>query len=636
MRFSTTVFFRRGEERLRERALLFRRGAGSTGQAGPSVSASPRGGASVRLCGGRALRVGGTLAGAGPRLSVPGRCGHVAGGPYRAPLPPSPGAHGPVGGVGPRRGGAFHAGRSSPIRWRDPLCSAWTRGRAWCRAVLLAADLAGPGPGARFAALGGVAAASWAGSLAVLLLILVVASRVRSGTVLLILGLMFGQAVNSLVTVLLHFSSAQRAHGYLAWSFGSFSSTSWPQVATMALGILPALLAGYFLPKPLTALLLGERYARTLGVPVERVRMGLIGVTAFLSGSVTAFWVPSPFWASPRRTSAEDCCAARITGCFCPPASRGRWNGSRGGHALPRAGKCPASSRERRHLAARRTRGGLGRAPAPRRHVMTVPLLELKGLSVGYRGGGRSARGGALFPRAPGGRPSRPRWEKRHRQEHAAAHALPSAAPLGGEMFLRGRPFSEWHRGEFARRVSAVLSEREIAPDMTVFDLVALGRHPHTDWRGHLRRRTGPRWRTALSVLRMSHFRNRSLFELSDGSAEGLYRPCAGPRTGAASPGRAHGLSRPAAQGGDGNPSAGPLPDAAHDRSRGHPRHFLGGAFRGSLWLLADEGTLLEGAPEDLVLSGALDASSRRRRSASTPFSGRFFPSEACASAVLK
>jgi len=161
--------------------------------------------------------------------------------------------------------------------------------------VLLAADLAGPGLGARFAALGGVAAASWAGSLAVLLLILVVASRVRSGTVLLILGLMFGQAVNSLVTVLLHFSSAQRAHGYLAWSFGSFSSTSWPQVAIMALGILPALLAGYFLTKPLNALLLGERYARTLGVPVERVRMGLIGVTAFLSGSVTAFCGPIAF-----------------------------------------------------------------------------------------------------------------------------------------------------------------------------------------------------------------------------------------------------------------------------------------------------------------------------------------------------
>lgn len=160
--------------------------------------------------------------------------------------------------------------------------------------LLLAADSLGAGI-SRFLALGGVAAASWAGSLAVLLVVLLVSRRVENNTVLLILGLMFGYASGSLVTVLLHFSSGEQAHGYLAWSFGTFSGTTGAQVGVMALGILPALLAACALAKPLNALLLGERYAATMGVPVRRLWGGLIVVAALLSGSVTAFCGPVAF-----------------------------------------------------------------------------------------------------------------------------------------------------------------------------------------------------------------------------------------------------------------------------------------------------------------------------------------------------
>jgi iron complex transport system permease protein len=159
--------------------------------------------------------------------------------------------------------------------------------------LLLAADSLGAGLSRLVA--GGVAAASWAGSLAVLAVILLASKRVSSNTTLLILGLMFGYAAGSLVTVLLHFSSGEQAHGYLAWSFGSFSATTGAQVAVMAAGILPSLAAAFFLAKPLNALLLGERYARSMGVPIGRLRKELILTTALLSGSVTAYCGPVAF-----------------------------------------------------------------------------------------------------------------------------------------------------------------------------------------------------------------------------------------------------------------------------------------------------------------------------------------------------
>ena len=160
--------------------------------------------------------------------------------------------------------------------------------------LLLAADFLGAGV-SRILALGGVAAASWAGSLAVLVVVLLASRRVGSPTVLLILGLMFSYASGALVTVLLHLSSGEQVHGYLAWSFGTFSATAGPQVALMAAGILPALLASLFLAKPLNALLLGERYAASMGVPVRSLRGALIVTTALLSGSVTAFCGPVAF-----------------------------------------------------------------------------------------------------------------------------------------------------------------------------------------------------------------------------------------------------------------------------------------------------------------------------------------------------
>ena len=141
--------------------------------------------------------------------------------------------------------------------------------------------------------LGKVTAASL-GAGAVLALVLLAARRVSTLT-LLILGVLFGYAVTALVTVLLHFSLAERIQAYLAWTFGSFGGVAWGQLGLFAplLGLGLALALG--VAKPLNALALGEDEARGLGVRLHGVKVWVLLATALLSGVVTAFCGPIGF-----------------------------------------------------------------------------------------------------------------------------------------------------------------------------------------------------------------------------------------------------------------------------------------------------------------------------------------------------
>ena len=133
------------------------------------------------------------------------------------------------------------------------------------------------------------------GAALVLLLILLISRFVGSVAVLLLFGLMCGYLANSLVTLLIHFASAGQIQAYIQWTFGSFGSTTWADIRIFlplaAACLLPALL---FI-KPLNAFLLGEEYARSMGVHVMRVRIGLITVTSILAGLVTAYCGPVTF-----------------------------------------------------------------------------------------------------------------------------------------------------------------------------------------------------------------------------------------------------------------------------------------------------------------------------------------------------
>ena len=133
------------------------------------------------------------------------------------------------------------------------------------------------------------------GASLVLLLVLAVSKRVTNNVSLLIVGLMFGSIAGALVSLLQNFANPDALKLFIVWTLGSLSSVSWGDmqllVPILVLGMLFVLLA----LKPLNGLLLGEDYARGLGIDVPRTRLFIVLATGLLAGGVTAFCGPIAF-----------------------------------------------------------------------------------------------------------------------------------------------------------------------------------------------------------------------------------------------------------------------------------------------------------------------------------------------------
>lgn len=133
------------------------------------------------------------------------------------------------------------------------------------------------------------------GGLVVLVPTLAIASRLQSPSTVLIFGLMTGYAVSALVTLLVAGAAPDQLQRWIAWGFGSFSAVTWAQLQVMApvaaLGLLVALLT----TKQLNALLLGENYARSMGLNTRLMRLATMGAASLLAGAVTAFCGPIGF-----------------------------------------------------------------------------------------------------------------------------------------------------------------------------------------------------------------------------------------------------------------------------------------------------------------------------------------------------
>ncbi len=137
--------------------------------------------------------------------------------------------------------------------------------------------------------------AAGGGSSLVMFLVLAASRRVKSAVTLLILGLLFGYATNAIVSILMHFSIAERVHVYISWTFGSFGGTTWRQLRIFIPAVLAFLVATQLSSKPLNGLLLGESYAQSMGLNVKRARALSIITTSVLTGTVTAFCGPIAF-----------------------------------------------------------------------------------------------------------------------------------------------------------------------------------------------------------------------------------------------------------------------------------------------------------------------------------------------------
>jgi len=141
----------------------------------------------------------------------------------------------------------------------------------------------------------GIVIASSLGSFLVLLAVLAVAQRLRDTMAILIVGLMFGSLTNALVGTLTYFSTAEQLQKFTFWSLGTLGNLSWTSIAILAVCVLIGLLLSLTSIKPLNTLLLGENYAKSLGLNYSKARFIIIFATSILAGSITAFAGPIAF-----------------------------------------------------------------------------------------------------------------------------------------------------------------------------------------------------------------------------------------------------------------------------------------------------------------------------------------------------
>ena len=137
--------------------------------------------------------------------------------------------------------------------------------------------------------------AACVGATMVLLLVLAVSKKVTSNVSLLIVGMMFGSIAGALVSLMQNFANPDALKLFIVWTLGSLSSVGWSDMQLL----LPILLVGTLFVllalKPLNGLLLGEDYARGLGINVARTRLFIVLATGLLAGGVTAFCGPIAF-----------------------------------------------------------------------------------------------------------------------------------------------------------------------------------------------------------------------------------------------------------------------------------------------------------------------------------------------------
>lgn len=137
--------------------------------------------------------------------------------------------------------------------------------------------------------------ASIAGSTAVLLLIILMSLRIKDTMGLLIVGLMVGSLSSAVVGILSYFSTNDELKRYVFWSLGSLGAVSWDDLLVLSLLFLISIFLLILIIKPLNALLLGERYAISLGINIPKTRWIIIIITSILAGSITAFAGPIAF-----------------------------------------------------------------------------------------------------------------------------------------------------------------------------------------------------------------------------------------------------------------------------------------------------------------------------------------------------
>ena len=184
--------------------------------------------------------------------------------------------------------------------FRNPLAGPFVLGISSGASLGVALVILGSGAfGGVFASLfiskWGVVIAASLGSFLVLLAVLMVSLKVRDTMAILIIGLMFASITAAIVSVLSYFGSAEQLQRYIFWGFGSLGNLSWHDLLILFLIYGLGIILSIASIKSLNTLLLGENYAKSLGLNIKQSRLIIIIATSLLAGTITAFTGPIAF-----------------------------------------------------------------------------------------------------------------------------------------------------------------------------------------------------------------------------------------------------------------------------------------------------------------------------------------------------
>lgn len=129
----------------------------------------------------------------------------------------------------------------------------------------------------------------------VLLLVILVSFRLHNSISLLIVGIMFGTIASSFVSIIQNFSNPDALKLFVLWTFGSLSAVTWENLVVLIPIILLGIGLSVSMHKKLDGFLLGENYAKGLGISIIKTRLLIVLASGLLAGGITAFTGPIAF-----------------------------------------------------------------------------------------------------------------------------------------------------------------------------------------------------------------------------------------------------------------------------------------------------------------------------------------------------
>lgn len=133
------------------------------------------------------------------------------------------------------------------------------------------------------------------GCFGVFSIMLVISRSLTDHVSLLLVGLMLGAGTSSLVSVLQYLSRAEELQGYMIWTFGALGNLGWSELQILSVIVATGITIAFLLAKSLNAWMLGDNYAKSIGINIKSARIWIILSASLLTGAITAFCGPLAF-----------------------------------------------------------------------------------------------------------------------------------------------------------------------------------------------------------------------------------------------------------------------------------------------------------------------------------------------------